>query len=327
MEKELLNVRRYFGFCLFAWPSVVAPVLMGFPQIAPAQCFGPVGYANVLMTTGYTLANNPLNLDGVNSISNVLNTPCAGCTNPGVADGTKVYVWDVTNQVFFPPATFSLSTGTWDRDYQLPPGRGFVVSNPGAPWVNTFVGNALVCGCTNHNFIAGSNRFSLVGSIIPITGPLTNSSFQFQATDGDQLSLYATTNQIFSDAFCYFNGYGWFDPNGSANGPVVGLGQSFFIQHPGPNYDWAQFFGCQEAANAAATSSSPSVRGIGIKGDKVTLQIAQNGMHYDVQFSPDGTTWTTIAAEREGPIWSAARPPTSSGYFRVISSRSTKGSL
>src|SRR5207245_6314925 len=128
---------------------------------------------------------------------------CTNCSG-GIPDGTKVYVWDVTNQVFWPPATFSLSSGNWDTNFYLPPGRGFVVNSPSA-WTNTFVG--IVCTCyTNHTFVAGANKFSFLGSKVPINAPLSGTypsgsyDHQFQGSDGDNVFLFMTTSQSYSDA-------------------------------------------------------------------------------------------------------------------------------
>src|SRR5437660_443392 len=216
------------------------------------------------MVPGYNFVANPLNLDNTNALANILNS-CTNCSD-GVPDGTRVYIWDVNKQNFSPPATFSMATGTWDTNFYLPPGKGFLVYATAA-WTNEFVGNVDPCpGETNYNRIAGANRFSLVGSSLPLSGPLTNSAFNFQGTDRDQLHLYAKQSQAFSDAFCYFNGYGWFDPNGTTNGPVLAIGQSFFIQHPGKDYDWVQWLPTQSAtaatADMALSSSSPAVRRI-----------------------------------------------------------------
>src|SRR5262249_36857308 len=156
----------------------------------------------------------------------------------------------------------------------------------------------------------------------PSSGPLTNSIFNFQGSDGDELYLFNQTNQAYGDGFCYFTNYGWFDPGSSTNGgPVLAVGQSFFIQHPGPNYDWAEWLPSQLAANALTTRSSlpgPEVVSLQMKSGQVILQVDQNGSRYDVQFSSDRVTWTTIASNRAGPHWIGPQPSNPFGYFRVI---------
>ena len=319
--------------CLSAWG------LAALPQPVFSQCQSFAGYANVAFVPGYNFAANPLDLDGTNLLTDVLNTPRAGC-NCGMPDGTKVYVWDVTNQVFWPPATLSISNGGWDTNFYLPPGRGFVVKAAMA-WTNTFVGNVCVC-YTNHVFVAGSNKLSLIGPKFPagvtISGPYPYSSgnsgpynHQFQGSDGDSLSLFPP-GQSYQDAVQYFGGYGWFDPTGASgtNGPVVLIGGSFFIQHPGADYDWTEYLPCQLAAmDTASSSPSPSIRSVRIRSDKLSLQVTQFGKHYDLQFSPDGITWTTISADRNDSIWTGPRPAGPQGFFRAVpsTSTSTKGVL
>src|ERR1051326_2416552 len=138
-----------------------AVALLASFQRGACQVYGlcPIGYANVAMTPGYNFVANPFNWDNTNSISTVL-------VNPNPPDGAKVYVWDITNQFFLPPATFSSSNGTngWDTNFLLPPGKGFVFYTT-APWTNTFVGYIDPCpGETNFIRIAGGNKFSLVRS-------------------------------------------------------------------------------------------------------------------------------------------------------------------
>ena len=65
--------------------------------IATVQsAFAIVGYVNVVMTNGYNFVASPLNYE-TNSINNVI---------PSAPNGTRVWLWSVTNQVFDPPATF-----------------------------------------------------------------------------------------------------------------------------------------------------------------------------------------------------------------------------
>src|SRR5690349_11146844 len=84
------------------------------------SAFAAVGYVNVAMTNGYTLVVNPLN-NANNSVTNVIPSP---------PEGTRVWLWNVTNQVFDPPATFTDTTLGWTTNLLLTPGRGFVVHAP-----------------------------------------------------------------------------------------------------------------------------------------------------------------------------------------------------
>jgi hypothetical protein len=275
------------------------------------------------MVPGFNFVANPLTT--TNDDLSILNVHV-------IPDQTQVYVWDVNNQKFLLPATFTANPpngGTWDTDFSLPPGRGFVVYTD-QPWTNTFVGNVAGCGATNHNLVAGNNKFSLLGSQLPLAGVvMTNANFNFQGTDGDAIYLFKT-NQAYSDAFSFFANYGWFDPKGTTNGPVLAVGQSFFIQHPGPDYDWTQSLPPPFAAaapNAAPSPTTLEVSSLRMSDQKTILQIEHHGAQYDVQFSTDAVVWTTIAANRTGPIWTGPRRSSAHGYFRVVVAGKSKGGL
>src|SRR5262245_7859634 len=68
-----------------------------------------VGYVNVSLTNGFTFLSNPLSATN-NSLNFVLTPPPAG---------TRVYLWDVANQSFSPPSTYSSSQG-WSINYEIP---------------------------------------------------------------------------------------------------------------------------------------------------------------------------------------------------------------
>ncbi|MCU0786194.1 MAG: hypothetical protein MUF81_19530 [Verrucomicrobia bacterium] len=185
----------------------------------PESAYAAVGYYNVTLTNGYNFVANQLDTPP-NSITNVINA------YPLLPDGTKVWVWNVTNQSYDPPVTYWEGSG-WDGDVELPVGKGFVIQIP-SPWTNTFVGEVLQGSLTN--FIAGGNKLSLVGSKVPLGGALA-SVLQFPGIDGADAYLYRSASQQFTDAFSCFGGYGWYDPQKVAdtNGPIVNVGEAFFI--------------------------------------------------------------------------------------------------
>jgi hypothetical protein len=312
-----------------AWlVNMVAVAGLAFSSLR-GQALCIVGYANVPMMVGYNLAANPLDKDGVNALTNIMSA------GNGVPDGTQVYVWDVTSQAFGPPAKFSAASGTWNTNFFLPPGQGFVVYTTNV-WTNTYVGNVVPCpGQTNHFLVAGKNKLSLVASRIPAGGSLTNSIFQFQGHDGDQI-YFLKTAQAYSDAFTYFTGYsnpdyGWYDPNGTTGGPVLAVGQSFFIQHPGADYDWAQTLsqGALSAGPAPSGASSLTafeVGSVATKQNFLILHVDSRGSGYDVQFSADGLAWKTAATEQTSRVWTGQVPAGPFGYIRAMPSRSRRTS-
>ncbi len=285
-----------------------------------------VGYANVALTNGYNFIANPLDVyqtNGVlnNSLTNLIPSP---------PDGTEVFVWDVTNQVFLAPATFDATVPAWDRNFDLPPGKGFVVL-ANALWTNTFVGTVEQGSLTN--FVAGTNKFSLLADKIPATESLNSMAFPgtngtlFAATDGQDVYVFKTPGQSYSDAFTYFNNFGWFDPNGvvDANGPVIAVAQSFFVQNPGPDAYWVRNFSFASSAApplsalAVSDSTGPTIRRLTTGVKKVTLEILNpSGGPYNVQFSTDGAAWKTVAKNRTGSAWTGPCPGGAQGYYQVV---------
>ncbi|PYJ00950.1 MAG: hypothetical protein DME25_19335 [Verrucomicrobia bacterium] len=137
------------------WPGVVAAGLF-----AAALGLGPhqaqsnvVGFYTVVLTNGYNFLANQFNAYRTNgTLDNTLTNVI-----PNAPVGTKVYLWNVSNQAFSAPATFDGLH--WDVNYDLSPGKGFVVLPP-VRWTNYFVGEVLQGTLTVS--IAGSNKLSLV---------------------------------------------------------------------------------------------------------------------------------------------------------------------
>jgi hypothetical protein len=271
------------------------------------------------MPVGYCFVANPLDADGTNSIATVLPPP---------PDGTKVFLWDVTNQVFTVPSVYSAAQSKWSTNYLLPVGRGFVVQSA-TNWTNTFIGTVLQGSLSNA--IAGTNRFSLVGAMIPATAPLSGTNLSFPAIDGAQVLAFNTPAQNYFDAVVCFSGYAWFDPAGAVNtnGPVINPAQAFFINNPGPNTNWVIYFnlglsGTSVPAPAtqqtSAISSAPQIQSLRRTGGMANLQILNPGqVSYSVQFSPDGVNWNTVATNQTANAWKARWPGGTQGYYRLLS--------
>lgn len=290
---------------------VLATVLLAS---LPEPAYAPVGYYNVTLTSGYNFVANQLDAPP-NRITNVINGT--------VPSGTEVWVWNVANQSYDPPVTYWEGSG-WDGDVELPVGKGFVIQAP-SQWTQTFVGN-VPQGSLTH-FIAGGNKLSLVGSKVPLSGALA-SVLQFPGIDGADVYLYRSASQQFTDAFSYFGGYGWYDPKKVAdtNGPIVNVGESFFIQNPGPDTNWVRNFTVQALQGPAQQSlgtttdgTHPEIQHIGIKAGQVTLVIRNpDGGTYSVQHSPDGVTWKTVATNQTAAVWEARLPDGTRGYYQVV---------
>src|SRR6266568_4135104 len=282
------------------------------------QAAAVAGVYYVTMTNGYNFVANQLNAtDNTgatnNSLTNVVITP---------PEGTKAYRFDVTNQVFLLPATYH-TNGGWDTTFDCSPGKGFVIY-ANSQWSNTFVGQVPSGSLTN--FVAGGNFFSLLACQIPVAGRLS-ADLGFPGVDGDDVSFFRAVPQTYTDAFTYFTNYGWFDPkapSGPAD-PGVGLGESFFVQNPGPSVNWVIQFEPPSAALpkskaiAATATNAPTIRRISVRAAKTALDILNpGGEAYNVQFSSDGLSWSTVAANQTGTIWTGAYPGGKRGYYQVV---------
>jgi hypothetical protein len=276
-----------------------------------------VGYVNVAMPSGYTFVANPLHAAPSNSIATVI---------PNPPDWTRVWLWNITNQTFDAPAIYDAWESGWSLNLLLPPGRGFVV-HTWENFTNTFVGEVLQGALTN--FIAGTNRLTLVGSKVPQAGAL-GSTLQFPGTDGDVVSLYPTAHQQFLDGSTYLANYGWFDPAGAAdtNGPNLAIASAFFVRHPGPDTNWIRnFFVNPLTANLTAglqTSGSsspppPDIVGLTIINNQATLRLSATNQPFNVQFSTDRVSWITIATNQIGSTWTGACPVPTAGFFQLVS--------
>jgi hypothetical protein len=202
-----------------------------------------VGYVNVPVPAGFSILSNPLD-DGLND-SNVISSVLSS-TN--TEDGDLVYLFSPTQgyaniETFFNiPGNFvGWSPGT----NSVAPGTGFFFFSKHATNI-TFVGQ-IAAGTYTNALAAGS--FNLVGSIVPEALPLGSAGWtntlQVNATDSDNAYRFSAANFGGYDIISYFGGYGWVDGDvsggGSSNGPVLNVGEGFFLQSKlGGN--WVQTF-------------------------------------------------------------------------------------
>lgn len=306
-----MNRKTFNPGSILRHATTVIVSLLATGQMATAV----VGYVNLTATNGYTLAVNPLDTGSYN-ILNVI---------PSAPDGTRVWLWNPTNQLFDPPSTFISANANWTLNLSLPPGRGFVVHSPSTFFI-TFVGEVLQGSLTN--FLAGTNKLTLVGSKVPVGGNLTQ-HLLFPGSDGDVVSVYPPVNQRYLDGYTYLSGYGWLDPQGvvGTNGPSINVANSFFIRHRGPDTNWVRNFTVQAFApglNLTGSGGSggappPDILGLTIQNGMATLRVSATDRPYNVQFSPDGSAWTTVAANQIGGSWTGPCPTTDAGYFQLVS--------
>lgn len=289
----------------FAPLFLLTSIAVGQAQYSP----NVVGYVNKEFSPGYTFVANPLDCFPSNSLANIMHD---------APDGTKVHVWDVTNQVYLPPAIYHAALQSWSLNYDLPVGKGFVVHAP-LSWTNTFVGGVLQGGLTN--FVAGNNKWSLLGSKVPQAGAIS-AVLGFPKLDGANVFFFRTATQKFSESFTCFADHGWFDPKGlyGDGGPASEVAESFLIQNPGPETNWYRFFIVPRPAPAEARRSGtalPRISQINVQKQKVVLTLPADDQAYDIQHSADGTKWQTLVRNHRGKSWNAPLPPGDGGYFQL----------
>jgi hypothetical protein len=287
-----------------ALAAVLAPAWSGYS-------LNIVGYVNVVVANGYTLLANPLMNSTNDGVTNLLQYAPTGC---------RAYAWDITNQVFH--ATAHKTASGWDTNYSLPAGRGFMVYAP-LRWTNTFVGNVVQGNITN--FIAGNHGYSLVGSIVPVGGPISAMlSNAFPILDGATAHFFRFPSQTYSDGYTCYTNLGWSDPKGieGTDGPSCNVGEGFVVQNPGPPTNWTGSFVARPAASPVPTME---IKHLHVVSGNATLEwVDPGGGLYDVQFSGDGATWTTIATKQPGNTWTGPLPDPNAGRFQVITAKNER---
>jgi hypothetical protein len=210
-----------------------------------------VGYINVTVQPGYNLIANQLDVDGVDSITTVLNpgTPSSqeGATTLKFSNGgflSDTYAnntGDVGFIGWYDSNTGNPSTNT------VPPGVGFFYFNPGATATLTLTGTVLQ-GTNSVGLPAG---YSLISTIAPQAITLdTTATNNFPAGEGDVFLGF--TSGTFSQNDTYANttadvGFiGWYDSNtGNPASPTPAVGQGFFYFNAGGSKSWSRNFEVQ----------------------------------------------------------------------------------
>jgi hypothetical protein len=185
-----------------------------------------VGYVNKTIVAGNAIYANPLS-NGNNSASIVLS---------GISDGTIVNLWTGTGFDSYYFETGLTGTG-WATDSSgavelqppvLPPGKGFFV-NPGASWVQTFVGEVVPGpGKTNSPVIAAGNQ--LIGTVLPVGGSVTNAGWNFPLQDGIIVNKWVGNGYSSSYYENGLTGTGWATDSSGA------------VELPAPSFEVAEGF-------------------------------------------------------------------------------------
>jgi hypothetical protein len=188
-----------------------------------------VGYINVTIPTNFSVVSCPLLVSPDNSLNTLF--PASNAAFKGI----KFYLW--TNGTYAPAASYTthwLSGGT----DQLSPGTaGFMFNPTGSPITVTFVGT-VPSGTNLLNALPPG--FTLVSSILPVDGILTNGLLNFTGAHGGD------------KAYVYNNATGGYEPANSTkasgqwitapNLPQIGGGFFYLNGSATTNESWVESF-------------------------------------------------------------------------------------
>jgi hypothetical protein len=214
---------------LLAAAALSAGVIASSAQVYSANV---VGYVNTVFNPGATLVCNPLK-----GTTNDLNT-----IMPSAVDGAYITLFnsvtgdfDATSPTFYANNGVS-GPGIWDPNITLNPGTGFFVTTS-ATFTNTFVGDVMQ---GNNMPLVVPAGFSLLGSLVPIGGNITNVMAQFPLPDnGSYLQTFSNATGNIAETSTFY-GAGVWDPEITIN-----VGEGFYMFNAGAETTWLRSFTVQ----------------------------------------------------------------------------------
>jgi len=231
---------------------IAAAALAGGVVTSQAQVYSQniVGYVNSQVPLGFSAQANPLNNPNGNSITNLVPNPNVG--GSGYWDGTYVYTW--TGHTYNVVTLDSnIAGGVADVTDSYPtnapiinPGTGFFLDSGNPLSTNTYVGSVALATYpgTSTNLIPASPVFSLVSSVLPISGGissvlgLTNVvTGGVGALDGDYIYQPNIINGKFKGYIVttidstVAGGFADVTDSYPTNEPVIPVGGSFFFNN------------------------------------------------------------------------------------------------
>jgi len=277
------------------------------------QSHGVVGYVNVAIRQGLNLITNPLDIDGTGTNNNA-NT-FLGTNAP---EGTCFYRFDPSTQNYLPAVTY-LSGFGWcpvsrslsDPILNLNPGEAFWIESPTGNWNFTFVGNVLQGTLINRL----PANYSLKADMVPVGGRL-ETDLKFPPRLSDQVWKWTGAS---------------FDPSSFAGAwdpgqPTMAVAEGFILWRDPPQATqanwWVQNFQVNFAASVAPDGSSggSQIQSIKLQDSEVILDIAgPTTSTYDIQFSADGISWSTIATGVKGKKWKTRYLGGTRGFYQLVS--------
>jgi hypothetical protein len=186
-----------------------------------------VGYVNISVPTGLSIAANPL--EGTN---NELNTVLL---MPDTLAGVFMHRYDSVAETFL-TYTYAGTVAGWfgpaGAPTTLDPGEGVFLENFGAPGTHTFVGEVLQGALSNP--LAGPLQLlaSQVPQALPLGEPGQPNTLEFGGLAGDTIFTWNEVAQGYNGAETYAGaGVGWFGPSGAGGpGPTIPVGKGFWLQ-------------------------------------------------------------------------------------------------
>mgnify|MGYP003572084850 FL=1 len=188
------------------------------PSLAQVYSVNVVGYVNVDVPTGFSLISNPLDATS-NAVQDLM---------PAV-DGLTVYKFD--SGAYLIKSYLNPILGWQGDDFDINPGEGVWVNNPGAALTVTFVGE-ITEGDKSIDVPAG---FSIRSSIIPETGALAT-TLGFPAGVNDTIYEWDNAGNTYVISSLLPAPIGWQPAE-----PSIDVGQSFFV-NAGAATTWTRNF-------------------------------------------------------------------------------------
>jgi len=209
---------------LIAAATLAVGVISSQAQVYSANI---VGYVNVTIPAGqYAAICNPLDLDGVDAVTNILS---------GIPNSSTISLWNGSS---FGTTVTKTITGKWTgaTNSVIPPGVGFFIK-AGGNYTNTFVGNVVASAPGTNTVAIPVGAYTFVGSIYPVSGTITNAgpnSLNLGACipNSTTISVWSGSNYITISKLITGKWSG-------ATNTVFNVGQGFLVK-AGANTNWTQ---------------------------------------------------------------------------------------
>jgi hypothetical protein len=237
-------------------------------------------------------------------------------------DGSLLYRFNPATQGYYEAGTYFTGVGWYapsgnpnDPALNLPLGDGVLIWTP-QRWTNIFVG-FVAQGYLTNPLPAG---FSLKSSIVPVAGGL-ETIIAFPAHPNDKVWRGAPPVPSFYT-------FDELDLVWHPEEPSLNVGEGFFLYTTDPRL-WVWNFIVQSVPSPLTSSRTalaapaivvapPLLFNLTLKNGAAMLSINKSpGQYYNVQFSQDRASWTTVATGQNSALWQEPLRPGTRGYYRL----------